>query len=236
MELKVIGSGSSGNCYLLENETECLVIEAGLPFLEVKKALNFDITKINGVLVTHCHADHAKYAKEYERAGIPVFKPYENLSMSLRGVNNWIVQAFPEMDNDGNWKHSNGDGSPCPCFGFLIKHPEIGKLVYVTDTEFVKWRFKDVNHILIEANYDKDTIDDTAANYVHVMRGHMSIQTTCNFIFNNKSSHLVNVILCHLSANNGDADSFIAKAKEVFTGNVKVAYAGNSEKLDLIPF
>ena len=47
MQLKVIGSGSSGNSYILENETEALIIEAGLPFLEVKKAqlTNMQMTK-----------------------------------------------------------------------------------------------------------------------------------------------------------------------------------------------
>ena len=42
MKLRILGSSSSGNCYLLEDESECLVIEAGLPFKEVKKALDFN--------------------------------------------------------------------------------------------------------------------------------------------------------------------------------------------------
>lgn len=41
MRLKVLGSGSSGNCYILENENEALIIEAGLPFMEVKKGTGF---------------------------------------------------------------------------------------------------------------------------------------------------------------------------------------------------
>lgn len=55
MKLKVLGSGSSGNCYILENDTEALIIEAGVPFMEVKKALNFDIRKIQGVVISHEH-------------------------------------------------------------------------------------------------------------------------------------------------------------------------------------
>lgn len=58
MKLKVIGSGSSGNCYILESDNEALVIEAGLPFMEVKKALNFNIMKIKAVIITHIHSDH----------------------------------------------------------------------------------------------------------------------------------------------------------------------------------
>ncbi len=55
MKLKVLGSGSSGNCYILHNETEALIIEAGFPFMEVKKALDFNISKIQGVVISHEH-------------------------------------------------------------------------------------------------------------------------------------------------------------------------------------
>lgn len=52
MRLKVLGSGSSGNCYMLENDKEALIIEAGLPFMEVKKALDFNVMKIKAVITT----------------------------------------------------------------------------------------------------------------------------------------------------------------------------------------
>ena len=77
MVLKVLGSGSSGNCYILESDTEALIIEAGVPLKEVKVSLGFNIRKIVGVVVSHSHGDHAKYVSEYEKAGIPVYKPYE---------------------------------------------------------------------------------------------------------------------------------------------------------------
>lgn len=55
MVLKCLGSSSAGNCYLLENNEECLVIEAGLPLKEVKKAVDFNVRKINGVVISHGH-------------------------------------------------------------------------------------------------------------------------------------------------------------------------------------
>ena len=70
MKLKVLGSGSSGNCYLLENDTECLVIEAGVSFMEVKKAIDFNVKKIVGVISSHIHQDHNKYLEQYKKAGI----------------------------------------------------------------------------------------------------------------------------------------------------------------------
>jgi len=42
MLLKVLGSSSKGNCFILENEEESLIIECGIPFLEIKKGLGFN--------------------------------------------------------------------------------------------------------------------------------------------------------------------------------------------------
>lgn len=77
MKLKVLGSGSSGNCYILENDEEALIIEAGLPFMEVKKSLNFNVMKIKAVITTHIHSDHHQYFFQYVRAGIPVWEPFK---------------------------------------------------------------------------------------------------------------------------------------------------------------
>lgn len=46
MMLKVLGSSSKGNCYILENESEALILEAGIKFQDVKKALNWNIAKV----------------------------------------------------------------------------------------------------------------------------------------------------------------------------------------------
>lgn len=73
MTLTVIGSGSAGNCYILQNETEALIIEAGLPFdKDVKKALGWDTSKIKAVIISHAHNDHAGYAAQYTAARIRV--------------------------------------------------------------------------------------------------------------------------------------------------------------------
>lgn len=53
--LITINTGSSGNCYLLQCGDEILVLDAGVPFKEVKKALSFYIRPIVGVVVTHGH-------------------------------------------------------------------------------------------------------------------------------------------------------------------------------------
>jgi len=55
MKLEVLGSSSLGNCYILSDDNEALLIECGVSFNEVKKALNFNVKKIVGCVVSHSH-------------------------------------------------------------------------------------------------------------------------------------------------------------------------------------
>ena len=58
MELRVVASGSEGNAYVLQNEGEALLLEAGVSFKKVLPALNYDVSKVQGVLISHEHGDH----------------------------------------------------------------------------------------------------------------------------------------------------------------------------------
>ena len=239
MKLKVLGSGSSGNCYILENDNEALIIEAGLPFMKVKKALNFNVMKIKAVLITHIHSDHHFYWFQYARAGIPVFEPFRLDGSNLEFDNSQFrVMAFDNRDKSGRWLHNNSDGSECPCYGFHITHPEIGSLVYATDTQYVRWRFKAVNHILCEANYDMQFVDRDEPNYEHRLRGHMSLDTALEFISTNDNPALRNVVLIHLSDKSGDPALFKQKTEETikYGADVYVAEKGLEISLDLCPF
>lgn len=53
--LKVIGSGSSGNCYVLQCSQETLLIELGVKWDKILKGLNFNIERVRGMLVSHSH-------------------------------------------------------------------------------------------------------------------------------------------------------------------------------------
>ena len=228
MRLHCIATGSTGNCYTLTSESgETLVLDCGIPIKDIKKGLNWDITGVVGAICTHSHQDHSKSVKELTNMGIPVYAPYINSNPMMIGSWFWRIQAFDLTTVDGRWTHTNADRTECPCYGFLITHHEMGKLLYITDTELIKWRFKDINHILLGVNYDKDLVDTDNPKANHVFRGHLSIDTACNFVKANNSDSLQNVIMCHLSSENADKDSFIEKMKNAVNGaNVDVAEAG----------
>lgn len=242
MKLTCLGSSSAGNCYLLQADSgETLILDCGIPIKEIKKGLNWNVKDVVGVLCTHKHLDHSKSVKDFETMGIPICKPYETLLMSQFLANSYFtVRAFDLTTVDGRWTHTDANGEPCPIFGFLITHPEMGKMLYITDCEVIKWKFKGINHILLGVNYDKDLVDTDNPKADHVFRGHLSIDTACDFVKANDSDSLQNVIMCHLSSENADKDSFIEKMKKVACGaNVDVAEPGKEwvlRKGDECPF
>ena len=231
MKLKCIATGSTGNCYTLTSDSgETLILDCGIPIKEIKKGLDWNVKDVVGVLCTHKHLDHSKSVEDFEAMGIQILAPYLGDSCKPINMGEFTVKPFDLTTIDGNWTHTDANGEPCPIYGFLITHKEMGKMLYITDCEVVKWKFKGINHILLGVNYDKDLIDrDNTGKANHVFRGHLSIDTACDFVKANYSDSLQNVIMCHLSSENSDRDSFIEKMKKVACGaNVDVAVAGKS--------
>ena len=53
--LKVVGTGSTGNCYLLDCNGDKLLLDAGVPLTAIKKGIDWDIRGIKGVVISHAH-------------------------------------------------------------------------------------------------------------------------------------------------------------------------------------
>lgn len=121
----------------------------------------------------------------------------------------------------------------------------MGKLLFVTDTEYLKYRFEGINHIMVEANYAQDIIDENVNNgdipkslRDRIMKSHTSIETAKGIVKANKNTMLRNVVLLHLSGHNSDGDRFRKEVKDIAGGfcNVTVARKGVTVDLDLCPF
>lgn len=234
MFVRCIGTGSSGNCYALyDNDGKMLLLDLGLARKQILKGIGFNVSDVVGAVVSHGHGDHAKAVKDFENMGIPVFTPYRSLEpMGFKGGSRVKAQAFDLTDKNGKFMHTNNDGSECPCYGFLIEHVDMGKMLYITDTELVKWRFSGVNHILISCNYQKKYISDSAKRN-HVLRGHMELETVKEFIKANKSNALRTVILCHLSSDSANPEECLAEVQNVVGDGVNVVVARKGLEVEL---
>lgn len=220
--LQIAGTGSSGNTYLLTCNGETLVIDCGIRFLSVKKMLNFNIRGIVGAVVTHRHGDHSKAIPEYEKAGIEVWKPYkdENL-LQIKRFGGFTCKSFPCIHD-------------VPCVGYLIEHHDSGlKMLYATDTEYVKYTFRGLTAMLIEMNHSDEYIDKNAAKYSHVKQGHLEKQTTIDCIRANMNEKMRNIILCHLSRD-ADPTEFMESVQNIVPETVKVDVAKRNLIVDLV--
>lgn len=236
MVLRTIKTGSGGNCYaLIDSNGEILLLDLGATESEIKRGIDWKIANVSKALVTHSHADHAMSMKKMKQLGISVYAPF----IECRNINIqyglFHVRSFDLTTLDKHWTHTNLDGSECPCYGFQIEHEEMGKLLYITDTELVKWRFNGVDHVLLGVNYDKELIAEDSLKRTHVVRGHMSIQTACDFVksINPHYGQLQNVVMCHLSGENAEADTFIGKMKTA-AKNANISIAGQQEEVTLM--
>ena len=52
MNITTLGSGSSGNGYVIQNDHEALIIECGINYKYAVEALHGNVGKVNGCLVT----------------------------------------------------------------------------------------------------------------------------------------------------------------------------------------
>ena len=209
MNLKILGSSSKGNCYILGNETECILIECGLKLDEIKKGLDFNILNVKACVVSHEHDDHAKAIKPILQSGIPVYcsngtasalkigqEQFERISHGKsRKVGNWTFKAF-SVEHDVK--------EP---LGFIIEHSEIGSLLFVTDTYILKHDLSafSFDTIMIEANYCETITDKIRAakgdDFVNRRRinQHMSFQTAVVTLERLNLSNTNNIVLLHLS-------------------------------------
>ena len=237
MDIKILASGSSGNAYVVSDGKTTLLLDAGIPFAEIQKGMNYQTSRIDACLVTHRHGDHAKAVPKLLERGIPVYGP-SDLSKEWDGIVKelWVSN---KKDTKRGWYtvSESFEVMPFPvhhdveCLGFLIASRETGeRLLYMTDTAYTEFKFNGVTHIMIECNHSQETVMRNARNGVipgelaeRIMRSHMSIETVLGMLDANDKTKLKQVYLLHLSDDNSDAEDFKRRVQEATGAEVYVA-------------
>lgn len=80
MRISVLASGSGGNALLVKTERSALLVDAGLSPREVRRRLRtLDVVpgwqgeRLDGLLVTHEHTDHGRFAASFAKLGVPLW-------------------------------------------------------------------------------------------------------------------------------------------------------------------
>lgn len=245
MELVCLGSSSKGNCYLLKASDGVLVVECGVNIMELKKALQWRLSDIIACIVTHEHKDHSKYLPSLQMSGIPILALHDVFKSqkletdvfctSIEPMRGYKVGPFNifvlSVSHD------------VPCLGFVIEHSEMGKLLFITDTMMFQYRIDGINHILIEANYHDDILQQNIDNGLmpsvmrpRLLQSHMELKTTVGILKDMDLSQVQNIVLLHLSSGNSDKHLFQRTVAEATGKPVYIADSGLKLDMTNIPY
>lgn len=236
MIFQPLSSGSSGNLYLVRGTDpvadRMLAIECGIPYGQMQRKLQYRLADLDGVLISHSHGDHARALKYVLASGVDVYGPEETFKdVSLLGQHraHAVEPLVPFVVKD-HWHVLPFDlRHDVPAVGYLIQSGD-EKLIYITDTGFVPYRFSGLTIIAIEANFSEDLLSESSENINHKMRSlqyHLSIERVIGFLLENDMSSVREIHLLHLSDAHSDEKMF-RSAIEAVTG--KPVYVARREE------
>ena len=227
MQFISLHSSSSANLYRVDSENESILIEAGLTVSKIREKLNFKLSVISGALISHSHGDHAKGVAGLIRAGVDCYLTAETAeALGVSGHRVHIIEPLKQF------KIVRFDILPfptqhdCPgACGFLVSD-KTDKLVFATDTFYLRYRFQGITIIAVECNYSRETIapDICPTVRARLYKSHFSLENVINFLGSNDISRVREIHLLHLSDGNSDAEMFIRKIQQ--TSGIPVYVAG----------
>lgn len=213
-----LNSGSNANCYYAGNETEAVLIDAGLSCRETErrmKQLGLPMEKIKAIFVTHEHADHISGVAGLSRKfRLPVYITEATLSSSGLSIEAELVRSFQHnkaiaigalsvlpfrKHHDGADPHS-----------FTVSHRGVHVAV-ITDIGFackqVIKQFSRCHAAFLESNYCEEMLEKGSYPYPLKRRisgdeGHLSNRQALELFQHYRSDALRLLILSHLSKNN----------------------------------
>ena len=219
MKLTILSSSSAGNGYILSSGDEELLIEAG-----ARNMLSHARNPV-GCIVTHHHQDHAKYARQIARR-IPLGSTPDVAGsiMSATSFKEGHTYGFSRFSvTPFHVPHYNNDETPCPAFGYVIRHPQMGVMLFATDTFSLPYRIPGVNHFFIEANYSDLLLNaqveaghTSVAQKKRIQLSHMSMHGCIETIRQCGTDKARTIILCHLSSRHANPSEFVHEIQGAF--------------------
>lgn len=227
MKFKSLVSSSKGNLYTVTDGKTSLLLECGLTYKKMQKAVDFKLSKFAACLLTHCHADHSKCVKDLIRDGMRVY-------MSCGTAEALDLDGAKLIENMEQFNVGSFDIVPFATFhdakepmGFLIKSRVDGDiLAFATDTVNLRYRFPGVNILAIEANYSKSILEKCEKLPEKVRRritnSHMEIGTLCEYLSELDLSSCREIHLLHLSDATSHEWDFLFKVKAAVPKGISV--------------
>ncbi len=243
-----LNSGSNGNCYYVGNDTEAVLVDAGISCREIErrmKRLGLFIKKVKAVFISHEHSDHIKglsgLVKKYH---LPVYitpmtMQRGRLTFEESLVKNFIahhpvsigelsVTPFPKFHD------------ACDPYSFVVSCNNICIGIFTdigTPCDHLKKYFKKCHAAFLEANYDEEMLDNGVypiylKSRIRGGKGHLSNKQALELFVMHKPAFMSHLLLSHLSKNNNSPE-LVQQLFNAHAENVRVIVASRYQETEV---
>lgn len=247
------GSGSSGNCAYIGDDNDGFLIDAGVDPAKVLHELKRHGIKsdsIAGILLTHDHSDHVRYAYTILRRNprMLLYCTPKTLNGILRrhSISRRIKDYHKAIYKEFTFKigrfeitafdvqHDGTDNA-----GFFVTHGA-HTLTVATDLGSIGPRadfyMRRSRYLVIESNYDREMlINGRYPEYLKARiladNGHLDNKVTAAYVADIYSPQLTHVFLCHLSHDNNTPEKATDAMHEAFADK-QISIGDGSDSLE----
>ena len=218
LEICAIASGSNGNCYYIGNESDAILIDAGISTKMILARLqekDLNASKIKAVFISHEHTDHMRGARVLsKRLNIPVYLTSKTYYGAYKNIRPDHPHFFKPDDviSIGEFKVisflKNHDASEPCSFRIEFEGKNVGIFTDIGEPcDKVKENLSICDALFLEANYDEKMLLE--GNYPWFLKkrisseyGHLSNRQTFELLEMHAGKNLKCVFLSHLSKEN----------------------------------
>lgn len=221
MRFASLGSGSAGNCLVVQNASTNVLLDCGFGVKETLlrlQKLEIAPEQISGILVTHEHDDHAKGAfKLAAKFNIPVWLSHGTLKMCERYLPENTDLKFQLIDTQNVFNIDAIEITPYPVphdareptqFTFSNGQYKLGVLTDAgSSTQHIELVLSACDALVLECNHDLNMLENgpyawSLKQRVGSRLGHLDNQSAAELLAKLDNSKLKHIIAAHLSAKN----------------------------------
>lgn len=199
-QLTCFGTGSTGNCYLVNLGSGYFLLDAGVKLEKVLKSVS--LNDILFAFISHEHNDHYRYADKLRLRLVPIVRGYV--------IPNFLeIQALPQFEGKYRlWTFPVKHGE-CPCGGIVVYDVASKEyLLYMTDFSSCEYDLSmfPFTRVMIECNYCESIMgapkDFKERRQINT---HVGINGTMAYLDTLDLTHCKDIVLIHRSPSHGDS-------------------------------
>jgi phosphoribosyl 1,2-cyclic phosphodiesterase len=231
MNFCILGSGSKGNCILVESGSTAILLDAGFSGREISRRLSLigrSAEDVTAILLTHEHGDHVSGVGVLSRQlRLPVYANAGTHRAAEAKINRLHQRA--EFETGATFRVNGLEIHP-----FHISHDTADPVGFVvsdgssslccctdtgTVTALIRQRARCCQALIIESNYDRQMLADSpypphVKQRVRSNQGHLANDDAAHFLAGLTDSPLRQVVLAHVSATNNRPELALARIEQ----------------------